>query len=180
LFHFVWGVDQATGSISGLGQRVDEPAGSDVTISPFDVNPLFDGELPPAHYATAFRRSDDGELAIHFYRVDAKGTPEIVGWTRDTDIPVDQVRLAPLGTGGVMSAVRDSQGYVQLIAWDARRNADGNISPGSVAQHWTPGAVSLDLCRLPSTHAEGDYVTATRDPDGFLRLRAYRSGDRPY
>jgi hypothetical protein len=30
-------------------------------------------------------------------------------------------------------------------------------------------------------HAEGDYVTAVTDPGtGELRLRAYRSGDRPY
>jgi len=178
----VWGVDQATGAISRLGELKDWGTKSNVTISPFVVNAAFDGEFsPPVYYATAYRRY--GYLEIRFNRIDATGTPVDEGstWPSNT-IPVDRVRLVPLGTGGLMSAIRDPQGNVRLVAWDAPRNADDKISPDSISEHETHGsASSLDLCRVPSAHAEGDYVTATTDNfDGQLRLRAYRSGDRPY
>jgi len=38
--------------------------------------------------------------------------------------PTDRVRLAPLGTGGLMAAVRDPAGNVKLVAVDAHRNAN--------------------------------------------------------
>jgi hypothetical protein len=80
-----------------------------------------------------------------------------------------------------MSALHAADGTVRLIAWDARRNADDGISPDQISQHTAVGAGALDFARVPSTHAEGDYVTAVTDvPTGELRLRAYRSGDRPY
>ena len=89
--------------------------------------------------------------------------------------------MAPLGVGGVLSAALGTDGTVELRAWDARRNADNTISPGRISQHTAPSAGSLDLARVPSAHAEGDYVTAVTDlPSGELRLRTYRSGDRPY
>jgi hypothetical protein len=94
--------------------------------------------------------------------------------------PGTQARLAPLGTGGLMSAISDAAGNVRLVAWDLHREADDTITPTAVAEHSISPTASLSLCRLQSAHAEGDYVTATRDGDGQLRLRAYRSGDRPY
>jgi hypothetical protein len=91
------------------------------------------------------------------------------------------MRLAPLGTGGLMSETQDASGNIKLIAWDAHRGADNNITATTISEHTAPAGTSIDLCRLPaSTHAEGDYVTGTRDLDGYLRVRAYRSGDRPY
>jgi hypothetical protein len=94
---------------------------------------------------------------------------------------VEDIGVAPLGTGGVMVALRHGSADVELRALDARRNADDTISPLQVSQHTSPAAGSLDLVEVDSTHAEGDYVTGVTDPvSGELRLRAYRSGDRPY
>ena len=78
-----------------------------------------------------------------------------------------------------MAALRDAQGHVQLTAWEVDRESDNTVEPKLVSQQQASDAISLDMCRVPSTHAEGDYVTSTRDLDGQLRLRAYRSGDRP-
>jgi D-alanyl-D-alanine carboxypeptidase len=178
-----WGVDQATGKISQLGENVRPFAVSGVTISPFYVNEAFAGELfPPPYYAVAFH-NDENELQIDFYRVDGTGVPvfESTTWSSDADVPGNWMRLAPLGTGGLMSETLDASGNIKLIAWDAHRGADNNITATTISEHTAPAGTSIDLCRLPSsTHAEGDYVTGTRDLDGYLRVRAYRSGDRPY
>jgi hypothetical protein len=87
--------------------------------------------------------------------------------------------VAPLG--GIVSVSRDGDGTVELRAWEARRNADNTISPDQISQHTAPDAASVDLAQVPSTHAEGDYVTAVTDPtSGEPSLLGYRSGDRPY
>jgi D-alanyl-D-alanine carboxypeptidase len=179
LVHDVWGVDSATGAITRLGELVQAGTRDKVEISPFFVNTTFDGELfPPAYYATAFRAN--GNLAIRFYRIDSSGDPVDEGF-QSTTFPIDEAGVAPLGTAGVMSALRAADGTVRLIAWDARRNADNSISPDQISQHTALDAGSLDFAGVPSTHAAGDYVTAVTDVvSGELRLRAYRSGDRPY
>jgi hypothetical protein len=83
--------------------------------------------------------------------------------------------------GGVMTAVLEPGGAVELVAVDARRNTDNSISPDQISQHTAADAGSLDLAPVPTAHAEGDYVTAVTDPlNDELRLRGYRSGDRPY
>jgi hypothetical protein len=103
------------------------------------------------------------------------------GSPRLSPFPIDKAGVAPLGTAGVMPALHAADGTVQLIAWDARRNANNSISPDQISQHTALDAGSLDFAPVPSTHAEGDYVTAVTDVlSGELRLRAYRSGDRPY
>jgi hypothetical protein len=80
-----------------------------------------------------------------------------------------------------MSASRAANDTVELRAWDSLRNSDNTITPRQISQHVGPDASSLELAPVPSTHAEGDYVTAVTDPvGGELRLRGYRSGDRPY
>jgi hypothetical protein len=49
-----------------------------------------------------------------------------------------------------------------------------------VAQENEPTATSLNLGRFPvAVHADGKYVTSTKELDGQLHLRAYRSGDPP-
>jgi D-alanyl-D-alanine carboxypeptidase len=190
----VWGVDQATGKLTRLGfNNVSSHVDPGFTLTPLFVTPNFDGELPPPYYALAWRDGDYGDLNVQFRRIDGSGDP--VNESVFYSIPLlkgtgagTRIRLAPLGTGGLMSAITDVAGNTQLIAWEARRD-DGAISPSQVnkmsvaqvSEHDAPAANSLSLCRLPgSVHAEGDYVTATKDPDGSLRLRAYRSGDRPY
>jgi D-alanyl-D-alanine carboxypeptidase len=180
LVHDVWGVDQDTGEITRLGELVDAGTRDQVEITPFSVNTTFPGELfPPSYYATGYRSFGDG--AVRFYRIDADGTPVNEGsWTSSVAGAVDDVGVASLGTGGVLTAVLEQNG-LQLVAVDARRNTDNSISPDQISQHTAADdAGSLDLARVPSTHAEGDYVTAVTDPvSGDLLLRAYRSGDRP-
>jgi hypothetical protein len=94
--------------------------------------------------------------------------------------PGDRIKLAPLGTGGLMAAVTESSALQHLEAWDLHRNANDTIVPTQVATRDLLDG-SVDFCRLPlSTHADGDYVTATRSVDGLLHVQAWRSGDRPY
>lgn len=179
LAHDVWGVDQTTGEITRLGELVEDGTRDQVEITPFSVNTTFDGELfPPVYYATSFRSS--GIAVVRFYRIDAPGTPVDEGfWS--TLLGADDVGVAPLGTGGVMTAVLEPGGAVELVAVDARRNTDNSISPDQISQHTAADAGSLDLAPVPTAHAEGDYVTAVTDPlNDELRLRGYRSGDRPY
>jgi D-alanyl-D-alanine carboxypeptidase len=179
LVHDVWAVDQTSGAITRLGELVQAGTRDQVEISPFFVNTTFDGELfPPVYYATAFRQG--GNLAIRFYRIGGTGDPVNEGLL-STAFQIEEAGVAPLGTGGVMSALRAADGTVRLIAWDARRNPDNSISPDQISQHTALDAGSLDFVRVPSTHADGDYLTAVTDVlSGELRLRAYRSGDRPY
>jgi D-alanyl-D-alanine carboxypeptidase len=179
LVHDVWGVDETTGAISRLGELAQSGSPDRPEISPFFVNPTFDGELfPPVYYATAFRSF--GKSAIRFLRIDEDGSPVSEASWFGGDA-VEDIGVAPLGTGGVMEAQLEGDGTVELRALDARRNANDTISPLQVSQHTAPAAGSLDLVEVDSTHAEGDYVTGVTDlVTGSLRLRAYRSGDRPY
>jgi hypothetical protein len=178
MVHDVWAVDETTGAISLMGELLQGGLRDGVGITPFLVNTVFDGELfPPAYYATTFRSG--GMQVIRYYRVGLDGTPIQEGLIAGGF--VEEVAAARLGIGGLMVASREADGTVQLDAWEARRNDDNSISPDVVSQHTAPAAGSLDLARVPSTHADGDYVTAVTDPlSGELRLRAYRSGDRPF
>ena len=177
LVHDVWGVNPTSGGITRLGELAQGGTRDRVQITSFQVNTL-EGELfPPTYYATAFRHSSG--YALFFYRIDATGTPVHEGAISALS-SIEDVGVAPLGVGGVMSASREGNGTVELRAWEARRNANDTISPQQISQHTGSDAESLDLARVPSTHAEGDYVTAVTDPgSGDLRLRGYRSGDRP-
>ena len=175
----------ATGEITQLGAKFTSAKGTHVTLSPFPVTPAFAGELVPSYYATGFR-DDLGNLPLRFLRIDAAGDPVDEGAGNAYGGPQfgypagDQLRLAPLGTNGMLAITRDSLGAVGAGVLEARRNADDTISPDWLSYHGLGDAGPLDVCRLPSNHAEGDYVTATGDGDGQLRLRAYRVGDRPY
>ena len=179
LVHDVWGVDPATGVISRLGELAEAGSLDKVHITPISVKTVKGELVPPSYYATALRYSSG--YAIFFFRIDASGTPVDEGAV-STFSPVEDVDVAPLGVGGVMSASRDGTGAVELRAWEALRNSDNTISPDQVSQHTASDpTASLDLVQVPSSHAEGDYVTAVTDPvSGELRLRGYRSGSRPY
>ena len=177
LVHDVWSVD-STGEISLLGELFENGNRDRPEISAFFVNPTSAGELfPPVYYATAVRSG--GVAALRFYRINATGAP-VLEETWSTDA-AEEVGVAPLGVSGVMYALRKADGSVELRALDARRNADNTISADQVSQHTAPSAGSFELVRLPTTHAEGDYVTAATEPlSEALHLRGYRSGDRPF
>jgi D-alanyl-D-alanine carboxypeptidase len=178
LVHDVWAVDATTGEISLLGELSESGNRDRPELSAFFVNTAFEGELfPPVYYATAVRSG--GVATLRFYRINATGTP-VLEETWSTDV-AEEVGVAPLGVAGVMYALRKADGTVELKALDARRNADNTISADQVSQHTASNAGSLELVRLPTTHAEGDYVTAATEPlSDALHLRGYRSGDRPY
>jgi D-alanyl-D-alanine carboxypeptidase len=178
MVHDVWDVDETTGEIGLMGELVQGGLRDGVGITPFLVNTVFEGELfPPAYYATTFRSG--GMQVIRYYRIGLDGTPIQEGLIAGGF--VEEVAAARLGIGGLLVASRQADGTVQLDVWEARRNADNSISPDVVSQHTAPAAASLGLARVPSTHADGDYVTAVTDlGTGNLRLRAYRSGDRPF
>jgi D-alanyl-D-alanine carboxypeptidase len=181
LVHDAWAVDQTTGGISRLGELAQPMVSGPwdrVEVTPFRVNLLKNELVAPSYYAAGFRYA--GSYAVHYYRLDPTGTPVLEGAV-SISTPVENVGVAPLGTGGVMSASRAANDTVELRAWDSLRNSDNTITPRQISQHVGPDASSLELAPVPSTHAEGDYVTAVTDPvGGELRLRGYRSGDRPY
>ena len=179
IVHDTWGVDETTGAIARLGELVEGGIVDHIAITPFSVNTISEGELgPPVYYATSFRASN--QVFVRFYKIGLTGHPFDEGsWA--TTMSSKDVGVAPLGVGGVMVSALSSAGPVELFALEARRNADDSISSAQVSQHTAPAAGSLELTQVPSAHAEGDYVTAVTDPTGGeLRLRAYRSGDRPY
>jgi hypothetical protein len=176
LVHHTWTVDPESGAITRLGELAESMVGDGAEISPFFVNTTFDGELfPPVYYATAL--GVGGNLALRFYRISASGSP-VLAHGVVTTLDADDVGVAPLGIGGVMSARRAPDGTVELIAWDARRNADNSINADQISQHTAGDAAALELARVPTAHADGDYVAAVTDPvSGEMRLRGYRSGD---
>jgi hypothetical protein len=182
LIHDVWGADPSTGAITRLGELFENTTTSNVTISPLPVETVYQGELfPPVYYASAFW-NDDGNSVIRFYRIDAGGTPVKEGTTPVSATNAFDVRLAPLGVSGVIQSVRDDDGdnEVELTVYEAARKSDNTVAADLVVRHSAEATMSPDMCRVPSTHAEGDYVVASTDTvSGDLRLRAYRSGDRP-
>ena len=182
LYDDVWTVDHATGKISKLGELQEPFNHANVAITPIAVATASGERQAPEYFAVGYRNTigAPGYLELSVNRIDATGEPVHEGHLYNSGIPAEQVRLAPLGTGGLMAALRDAQGHVQLTAWDVARESDDTIDPTLVSQQQASDAISLDMCRVPSAHAEGDYVTSTRDLDGQLRLRTYRSGDRPY
>jgi hypothetical protein len=180
---YTWAVDSATGEIVMAGANrfynlnIQHPSLTPIAVTPSPNDGLF----APKYYALGYLKPGGRGLAIDFFQVGIEQTPTVEGSSFPTSaVPGDRIKLAPLGTGGVMAAINDAAGNVQLTAWDAHRNADDTITTTQVAQENEPAATSLNLCRFPvAVHADGKYVTATKELDGQLHVRAYRSGDRP-
>jgi D-alanyl-D-alanine carboxypeptidase len=177
--HQVWSVDPQTGQIMALGSLVEPGDRSGFSIAPVAVEPL-DGELfQPVYYATGYKASTG--VYMRFYRIDAGGTPVLEAFPPTGVAVAQNVRLASLGKSGVLTAVRSSSGDVGLSVWEARRKADNGIAAYKIVDHPAyGGASSLDLCRVASIHAEGDYLAASIGAgNSSIGLRAFRSGDRP-
>jgi D-alanyl-D-alanine carboxypeptidase len=178
-----WAVDPATGAIALAGIfRWFNPNFHGVSITPVLPTAL-DGELfTPTYYALG--HTVPGGLRTDFFRLGGGEFGGVAGPQLKGATPVlagDRMKVAALGTGGVMAAVNIPGESVQLQAWDAHRNADDSITATQVAQENEPAASSLNLCRIPvSLQAEGRFFTGTNELDGQFHVRAYRSGDRPF
>jgi D-alanyl-D-alanine carboxypeptidase len=173
----VWAVNSQTGEITPLGSWV-EPGNHRSSLAPVAVESPAGELFPPVYYARGF---SSGNFAyMRFLRIDSLGAPVDAGLAGSA-VATQDVRVASLGTSGVMLAARSGTGDVRLEVWEARRKANNFIDDFKIVDHPAyVGASSLDLCRLPSTHAEGDYVTSSIATAGSqLNLRAFRSGDRP-
>jgi hypothetical protein len=174
-----WGVD-ASGAITRLGESTLNGARLNLSAAALPVEPVYAGELfPPAYYAVGYR-ADGGNFAVRFFRIAADGTPTPEGSAGVPSLGADDVRVEGLGVAGVIAATRDSTGDVALTVFDAARQADNSIAPDVIAQHSAySAATSLGMCESFSTSSEGDYVASSTDAGHELRLRAFRSGDRP-
>ncbi len=174
-----WAVD-AAGAITRIGELALNGIRTNLSTAALPVEPVFDGELfPPAYYAVGYR-TVSGNLALRFFRIAADGTPTDEGGAGLASLGAETVRVEGLGVAGVIAASRDSAGDVELTVFDAERQADNSIAPDVISQHSAYGsATSLGMCESFSTHSEGDYVTSSTGADKLLRLRAFRSGDRP-
>jgi hypothetical protein len=157
LYDDVWAVDHATGMISKLGELKEPFTHANVAITPFSVTTADGERQAPEYFAVGFRNTigAPGDLELSVNRIDASGKPVHEGARYNSGIPAEQVRLAPLATSGLMAATRDVQGHVQLMAWEVARESDDTIDPKLVSQHRGSDAISLDMCRVPSLHAEG-------------------------
>jgi D-alanyl-D-alanine carboxypeptidase len=172
-----WAVNSQTGKITPLGS-MDEPGNHSSSLAPVAVESPAGELFPPVYYARGF--SSGGFAYIRFLRIDSQGTPVDAGLAGSA-VATQDVRVASLGTSGVMLAARSVTGDVRLEVWEARRKANNFIDDFKIVDHPAyAGASSLDLCRVSSTHSEGDYVTSSIATTGSqLSLRAFRSGDRP-
>lgn len=179
-----WAVDPATGLIAMAGiTRNYNSNFHKVSIAPVAVTPQpWEQLFTPTYYALG--HTVPGGLRTDFLRLGGGefggvATPQFQGST--PVIAGDRIKLAALGTGGVMAAVDIPGESTQLQAWDAHRNLNDSITPTQVAQENEAAASSLNLCRVPvAQYAEGRFFTGTKELDGQLHVRAYRSGDRPY
>jgi len=177
--HQTWAVDQQTGRITQLGSLVEPGNHTSLSIAPVAVDAAAGEGSAPIYYATAYRAGDVAYM--RFYRIDQQGNPVPEGFLPTGVTSVADVRVASLGHSGLMLTTRTSSGSVELSVWEGRRLANDGIAAYRIADHPAyDGASSVNICRLPSAHAEGDYLAASIGAaDSRLQLRAFRSGERP-
>jgi D-alanyl-D-alanine carboxypeptidase len=174
-----WVVD-AAGAITRLGETALNGIRVNLSTAALPVETVYAGELfPPAYYTVGYRTAS-GNLALRSFRIAADGTPTEEGSAGLPSVGAEDVRVEGLGVAGVIAAGRDSAGDVDLTVLDAARQGDNSIDLDVIAEHPAFGAAtSLGMCESFSTKSEGDYVTSSTGADHQLRLRAFRSGDRP-
>jgi hypothetical protein len=162
LVHHVWGVDQATGEITLLGELVQGGTRDQVEITPFSVNTTSPGELfPPVYYATGFRSIGAAAWGAALPQTTSVSPPG--DGRRDDGRP-------RAGWGGGARRARCT----------AERGRLDQPGPDLTA-HGGRRRVARSRQGVLDARRGGDYVPAVTDPlTDELRLRAYRSGDRPY
>lgn len=186
LRHQSFEVDEASGTLSLAG---DIWASTAATQLAHRALPVPDSLLGPIEslYATAMR-DEGGHLYIRLSHIAADGTLTHAGTSKMTQIAsTGAIELRPFGKDGLIVASRDETGELRLSVWEIRSYYDGPTDPGPYRAYLVSETVASDanwgvhgLVSVPTTHAEGDFVTGTRSGSGEVRLQGWRVGDRPY
>ncbi len=193
----IWRVNSATGEIqTQVGWFVNfQDVGDHLSASPVPVEALAPDELfIPFYFAVGFRTSA-GTLQVAFARVsfDFNGLSSVgvAGDTEDTgEAIIGGPSLEPFGGSGLMIDMVDANSNQKLIVWEVQRYADDTVDSAlarlqyKVSENVETGTTVKDaiILGLPTTHSEGDFVSATLDAGasgGVFRLWAWRVGDRP-
>jgi hypothetical protein len=91
---------------------------------------------------------------------------------------VTDLDVAGFGNSGVLMAVRTG-GNLKLIVWDGPGRGTA-VDADRVSDHQGFGIGQPRVCAMPTSRAEGDFVTAGLEQSpAILRLRGWRVGDRP-
>jgi len=187
----LWSLDPVAGTIAAVGSFSTGIAANRVSITAIPVEPrLPDDEIfAPVYFATAVR-TDAGFLRIFYAGVDFdfsgfKDFTKRGDTTATTDVILERPSLVPFGSSGLVTAIKDGGSKQKLIVWESRRNADDTITPYRIAEHQVPTfeSSSIEVCSVPTTHAEGDLVSSNLalvgGLEGALQVRAWRIADRP-
>jgi hypothetical protein len=189
--NLLWSLDPLAGTIAAVGSFSTGIVASSVsvTMAPVESRLPDDEIFAPAYFATAIR-TDTGLLEILYSAVDFdfngfKDFSKRGDTSVTTDLMLEPPAVVPFGTSGLVTAIRDDVGRQKLIVWETRRNTDDTITPYRIAEHEvsTYDSKSIEVCSIPTTHAEGDFVSSNLAVagglQGSLQLRAWRIGDRP-
>ena len=134
-------------------------------------------------FAAAFSTAKGG-MKVKFLAVDAKGAVSVRGDTGEVAVPVKETAIASIGSAftgdGAVTAVRTGGGLLSVAVWefDAKLEAQDK-SFYQLSQTTANGAQQVDLCRLASVGAAGDFLTAVHDPLDKLSVTAWRVGKNP-
>ncbi len=187
----LWSLDPVAGTIAAVGSFGTSIAASRVSITAIPVEQrLPDDEIfRPIYFATAVR-TNGGFLRIVYGGVDFdfdgfKDFTKRGDTGPTTDVVLERPSVVPFGTSGLVTAIKDGEAKQRLVVWESRRNADDTITPYRIAEHQVPtfDSSSIEVCAVPTNHAEGDLVSANLAVvgglDGSLQVRAWRIADRP-
>lgn len=174
-----------------VGRRPTRPAG--------DVTNISIARTGRGRYATAVTTgtTSAGALKVIFWDVSTDGTFTLIGQTDGGLDGATDTAIAPLGPpshagtfgpgtfpgpAGVLTASRTIWGGdLELIVWEHPKlvgDSEGATSDFRIADsgNLAGGIKRLDICRIPTTHAADDYVTAVRTNAGRLKLIPWRVG----
>jgi hypothetical protein len=166
-----WDVDQGNFQLESVD--MDEQA-SQIAMTSMPPRPE-DADAYVARIVVAFKNSV-GNLKLVFYHLDAYGALHRIADSGNQAGNVQQIAIAQYNTNHVMTAVKNSDGNLQMIPWVIqeesiqRQNGDGPEFNEPLA-----GAVQeIDMAPLGIAHPLFKHVvTAVRTAEGNLRLIAW-------
>ncbi|WP_135502584.1 hypothetical protein [Roseovarius aestuariivivens] len=151
--------------VSRFNRRGDIEAGP--------VKEVYLSEPAPNFILAAVRQTDD-KLKMIAYRVGVGGN-----FTRMDSVEAGRVSALDMATiSGLnpraVTAMRDGNGRLKLIAWDILTGSDGSVSIARLAEAGDDLVSAVSVAR--AKHFNGVY-TAVRDADGELRVTPWTLSD---